>query len=107
MDLAIAKIKIEDDFISFKINSFVNVLFKVDLISEDEYNEFVYGTKNKKKLLLIKRGLSISLVNRLHDDNQLNNIDMDSNNNIKANKLLENYIDKLDDFEKFEIRKYL
>ena len=47
------------------------------------------------------------MVNRLHDDNQLNNIDMDSNNNIKANKLLENYIDKLDDFEKFEIRKYL
>ncbi len=107
LNLAVAKIKIEDDFISFKINSFVNVLFKVELINEDEYNEFVYGTTDRKKLQLIKRGLSISIVNRLSDENQIENIEVDKNNNISANKDLKLYINKLDDYEKFEIEKYL
>lgn len=107
LNLAIAKIKIEDDFISFKINSFVNVLFKLDLINENEYNEFIYGTIDKKKLQLIKRGLSISIVNRLSDEKQIENIEIDKNNNILANTELNIYIDTLDDYEKFEIRKYL
>lgn len=107
LNLAIAKIKIEDDFISFKINSFVMVLFKVALINEDEYNEFVYGTKELKKLNLIKKGVSISLVNKLNDDNQLDNIKMDQYNNLMANDNLYEYINKLDDYEKFEIEKYL
>lgn len=107
LNLAIAKIKIEDDFISFKINSFVTVLFKVGLIDEDDYNEFVYGTKEYKKLNLIKKGLSINLVNKLNEDNQLNNIKMDEYNNFLANDDLYEYINKLDDYERFEIEKYL
>ena len=107
LNLAIAKIKIEDDFINFKINSFVMVLFKVGLINEDDYNEFVYGTKDYKKLNLIKKGVSISLVNKLNDDNQLENIKMDQYNNLVANDNLYEYINKLDDYEKFEIEKYL
>lgn len=107
LDLAIAKIKIEDDFISFKINSFVNVLLKVGLIQEEEYNKFIYGTTDKKKLQLIKRGLSINLVNRLQDDNQLKNLVVDSYNNLRASSGLESYISQLDDFNKFEINKYL
>lgn len=107
LNLAIAKIKIEDDFISFKINSFVNVLFKVELIDENEYNEFIYGTTDKKKLQLIKRGLSISIVNKLSEEKQIENLEIDKNNNILANADLNIYIDELDDYEKFEIRKYL
>ena len=88
LNLAIAKIKIEDDFISFKINSFVTVLFKLNLINEDEYNEFIYGTKELQKLNLIKKGVSISLVNKLNEDNQLDNIKMDQYNNLLANDSL-------------------
>lgn len=83
------------------------VLFKVGLINEDDYNEFVYGTKDYKKLNLIKKGVSISLVNKLNDDNQLENIKMDQYNNLVANDNLYEYINKLDDYEKFEIKKYL
>lgn len=107
LNLAIAKIKIEDDFISFKINSFVTVLFKLNLINEDEYNEFIYGTKELQKLNLIKKGVSISLVNKLNEDNQLDNIKMDQYNNLLANDSLYEYINKLDDYERFEIKKYL
>lgn len=91
LNLAIAKIKIEDDFISFKINSFVTTLYKLKLIEEDEYNEFVYGTKDYKKLNLIKKGLSISLVNKLNEDNQLDNLKVDKYENISANEILYEY----------------
>lgn len=107
LNFAIAKIKIEDDFISFKINNFVTLMYKVGLIEENEYNEFVYGTKEKKKLNLIKKGLSISLVNKLNDEKQLDNLMLDKYNNIIANEELYEYINKLDDYEKFEIKKYL
>lgn len=107
LNLAIAKIKIEDDFISFKINNFVTLMYKVGLINENEYNEFVYGTNEKKKLNLIKKGLSISLINKLNDEKQLDNLMLDKYNNIIANEKLYEYINKLDDYEKFEIKKYL
>lgn len=107
LNLAIAKLKIEDDFISFKMSSFVTVLLKVGLINEDEYNEFIYGTKDDNKLNLIKKGLSISLVNKLNEDNQLDNLKMDEYNNLLINDSLIEYISKLDDYEKFEIEKYI
>lgn len=107
LNLAIAKLKIEDDFLSFKMSSFVTALFKIGLIDEDEYNEFIYGTKEHKKLNLIKKGLSISLVNKLNEDSQLDNIEMDEYNNLLINDNLNEYINKLDDYEKFEIEKYI
>lgn len=107
LNLAIAKLKIEDDFISYKLSSFVTVLLKIGLIDEDEYNEFIYGTKDASKLNLIKKGLSISLVNRLSEDNQLDNLSMDEYNNLLVNDNLIKYISKLDDYERFEIEKYI
>lgn len=107
LNLAIAKLKIEDDFISFKLSSFVAALLKIGLIDEDEYNEFIYGTKDINKLNLIKKGLSISLVNRLNEDNQLGNLRMDEYNNLLINDDLRNYISKLDDYERFEIEKHI
>ena len=58
-------------------------------------------------LNLIKKGVSISLVNKLNEDNQLDNIKMDQYNNLLANDSLYEYINKLDDYERFEIKKYL
>ena len=79
----------------------------MELIDENELNEFIYGTTDKKKLQLIKRGLSISIVNKLSEEKQIENLEIDKNNNIFANADLNIYIDELDDYEKFEIRKYL
>lgn len=107
INLAIAKIKIEDDFISFKINNFVTLMYKLNIIEENEYNEFVYGTNEYKKLSLLKKGLSISLINKFDNDKQLGNIETDKYNNIIYNKELNEYINKLDDYDKFEIEKYL
>jgi hypothetical protein len=44
--LAIVKLKIEDDFVSFQLNKFITMMYDYELIDEDEYNLQIYGTKN-------------------------------------------------------------
>ncbi len=39
LNLAIVKLKIEDDFINYKINVFLQAMLKMEFISQEEYNE--------------------------------------------------------------------
>jgi hypothetical protein len=107
INLAIVKLKMEDDFISFKLNKFIVMLFDFKLISTDDYNLYIYGTTNKNKIDLTKYGLSINLISRLESDNQLKNIYFDANNNLSGNSEFKIFIDDVDDFYKFEINRYL
>lgn len=106
-NLSIVKLKMEDDFISFKLNKFIVLMHDYDLISIDEYNEFVYGTTDQNKIALTKYGLNINLVSRLEMDNQLDNITLDSNNNLIFNAKFETYINTLTDFQQFEIKRFI
>ena len=65
LNLAIVKLKIEDDFINYKINGFLQAMLKMEFISQEEYNEIVYGTNDKKKLNLMKKGLTYNLISKL------------------------------------------
>ena len=107
LNLAIVKIKIEDDFINYKINGFLQAMLKLKLITEEEYNEIVYGTNDVQKLNLMKKGLTYSLINRFEKDKQLSNLSFDQYNNIIANDEFIKYSKTLDDFLKFEINKYI
>ena len=107
LNIAIVKIKIEDDFINYKLNSFLNIMLKMEFIDENEYNEVVYGTNNLTKLNLIKKGLTVSLINKFETDNQLQNLSFDMYNNIIPNNLFIEYKNTLDDFLQFEISKYI
>ena len=84
LNLAIVKIKIEDDFINYKINGFLQAMLKLKLITEEEYNEIIYGTNDVQKLNLMKKGLTYSLINRFEKDKQLSNLSFDQYNNIIA-----------------------
>ena len=64
LNLAIVKLKIEDDFINYKINGFLQDMLKMEFISQEEYNEIVYGTNDKKKLNLMKKVLTYNLINK-------------------------------------------
>ena len=64
LNLAIVKLKIEDDFINYKINGFLQAMLKMEFISQEEYNEIVYGTNDKKKLNLMKKGLTYNLISK-------------------------------------------
>lgn len=107
INLAIIKLKIEDDFISYKLNNLIIVLYELGLITEAEYNEVVYGTNDKKKIDLIKTGLSFSLISRLQNDDQLKNISLDENNNLIVNVDFLDYKNGLNGFYRFEMEKYL
>lgn len=107
INLAIVKIKMEEDFVSFKLNKLIVMLFDYQLISRDDYNLYIYGTTDQQKIDLTKLGLSISLISRLDSDGQLDNLYLDEYNNLKGNSDFENFLNSVDDFYRFEINRYL
>lgn len=107
INLAIIKLKMEDDFISFKLNKFIIMLYDYKLISLDDYNKYIYGTTNQYKIDLSKIGLSVSLISRLESDNQLQYLYFDDYNNLRSRPEFEVYKNSVDDFYRFEIERFL
>ncbi|MBK0148720.1 hypothetical protein IAE43_11720 [Bacillus sp. S74] len=107
INLAIVKLKIEEDFVNYHLNKLVVSLYDLSLISQEEYHLTVYGTNDDKKINLIKTGLSLNLISRLHTDNQLNNINLDVNNNLVTNSQFEVYRNSIQGFYRFELDKFL
>lgn len=107
LNICIIKLKLEDSFISFKLNKFIVFLYDYGLISEKEYHKYIYGTTDVNKIALTKLGLGCSLLTRLDNDGQLKNLLFDSNRNVITNKDFENYVETIDDFYRFEIERIL
>lgn len=107
INLAVVKLKMENDFISFKLNKFIEMMYDYEIITKDDYDLYIYGTTDGKKIGLTKYGLSISLISRLEKDGQLNNLYFDEFNNLKGNSNFDSFINSLDDFYRFEINRYL
>ena len=107
VNIAIVKQKMEEDFVSFKLRMFFQLMLDYSILSDDEYYEILYGTTDRKKIYLVKTGLTINLINRLEKDDQLKNITFDSNGNLVSNELFNNYLDSTDDFYKFELSRFL
>ena len=107
LNLVIVKLKMEDEFVSFTLNKFIVFLHDFNLITDEEYNIYVYGTTDKKKIKFTKFGLNIGLITKLERDDQLKNIYFDSNNNIKYREQFKEYLFSLNDFQRFEIEKFI
>lgn len=107
VNLVIVKIKMEEDFVSFKLNNFLNLMLSENLITSEEYNMIVYGTRDEEKISLMKIGLPMNILDLLEKDNQLINISKDENNNFTTNKSFNNYKKSLDNFTQFRIDKFL
>ena len=107
VNLAIVKLKIEEDFVSFKLNKLINFLFDFDLITKDEYNLHTYGTIDENLLTLSKVGLNVNIIDKLITDNQFNNIGIDKFGNLEIKNNFDEYLEKQSELFKFEINKYL
>ena len=105
VNLALIKMKIEMDFLSYKINNFIYALRELEIIDESELNLFVYGTSERKNLDLIRIGLTPSLINFLQENNQLNNLNVESNGKISVKGNFNEFFDTLDELKRFEIEK--
>jgi superfamily II DNA or RNA helicase len=107
VNIALVKIKIESDFVSYTLNEYVNVLFELDLISEEEYEMHIYGTTNKNNSEFIKLGLSGSLINKLDKDGQLEHLNLNEFGIIEYNAKFKDYLNIQDDLIQFEVRKFI
>lgn len=107
VNIAIIKMKIEEDFISYKLRMFFQMMLDYSILNEDEYYNILYGTTDRKKILLVKTGLTINLINKLEHDDQLVNISLDRNGNVVTNNLFGEYLNKADDFYRFELSRFL
>lgn len=107
VNLSIVKIKMEQDFMSFKLNRFFQLMLDYGVITSDLYNELVYGTNDVLILSLAKLGLSLNIINKLKADNQLENLHVDEFGNLTYNEGFVAYKNNSDDFFKYELDKYL
>lgn len=105
INLSVVKVCLEEDFVNYKLNNFFNLMLDLALISIDEYNEAVLGTTNPNKIRLVNLGLSINMVNRLEEDEQLENITYDSFGNLTKNESINEYLNSLDEYSKFRFEK--
>ena len=58
---AIKKIKIENDFVEYSLMKYIEILYKLALISQDEFNKIKYGTTNEIQIYFQMEGLSNEL----------------------------------------------
>lgn len=107
VNLAIVKIKIEDDFVSYKLMKFIVFLKDFNIITEEDYNNCVYGTNNHSIIDLVRYGLSVSVVTKLTADNQIENLFLDDYGNMRAKSNFNNYLSRQPELFKFEVMKYL
>lgn len=61
VNLAILKIKEEQDYIEFNILKYIEILFELELLEEYYYERIKYRTSNKKIITLLKNGFSLEL----------------------------------------------
>ena len=107
INIAIVKVKMENDFISYKVSSFLMFLKDVNLIDDEEFNLFIYGTNDTKKIDLLKIGLNVGLIKSLEEEGLLDSLTVDEYGNIITDDILKEHIKKFDDFKKFQIERFL
>jgi len=61
VNLAILKIKEEQDFVEFNLIKYIEILNDLNLIDKDFYDRIKYGTSDKNLITLLKNGFSLEL----------------------------------------------
>lgn len=81
INLAIAKIKEEQEFIDFNILNYAEILNDLNLIDPDFYDQVKYGTSDKNIICMLKNGFSMELSKFLLT-NYADKIKIDTENDI-------------------------
>ncbi len=61
VNLAILKIKEEQDFTEFNLLKYIDILSELELVESNFYDKIKYGSSDKKIITLLKNGFSIEL----------------------------------------------
>ncbi|MMZ52190.1 ski2-like helicase [compost metagenome] len=103
INLAIVRIKEEQDFLDNIFIKYIEVLNDLKFVQKDFYERIKYGTSDRSKITLIKNGLSLTLTNLLVSEySEYLKID----NDLKTVVIKPKIIDKMKDNEENEILIY-
>lgn len=106
-NIALVKIKLEEDFVSFKLKKLITFLYDYELITKEAYFLAVYGTIDENLINLTRIGLGPSVTKVLRDNNQITNISFDQNGNLISNLTFKAFLESQSELFKFEINKYI
>lgn len=106
-NISLVKIKLEEDFVSFKLKKLITFLYDFELITKRAYFLAVYGTDDENVINLTRIGLGPSITRVLKENNQIQNISFDQNGNLISNDVFRNFLANQSELFKFEINKYV
>lgn len=107
INLAIIKLEIEDNFVTYRLGKLVEMLFDFQAITQDEYNLFLYGSIQSKSIDLAKMGLSPYLIQRIEQGGLLSDISINKNGVLSSKSGFQKLMSELDDFEQFQLKKFI
>lgn len=76
VNLAIAKIKEEQEFVDFNIVKYLEIMNELNIINPDFYDQVKYGTSNKELICMLKNGFSMELSKLLISRSYRDHIDL-------------------------------
>ena len=79
VNLAILRIKDEQDFVEFNILKYVEILDDLDLLEKNFYENIKYGSSDKKIICMLKNGISLELAKILIDQKYEKHLSFDLN----------------------------
>lgn len=80
VNLAIVRIKDEQEFVDNVLIKYIEVLNDLEYIDEDYYNKIKYGTSDKEIMTMIRNGYSLTLSKLIHSKyGRYINVDYDAN----------------------------
>jgi hypothetical protein len=106
-NIALVKIKLEEDFVSFKLKKLITFLYDFELITKEAYFMAVYGTNDEHVINLTRIGLGPSITKVLKDRGQIDNISFDQNGNLISNEAFKSFLETQSELFKFEINKFV
>lgn len=107
INIAITKIKMEEDFISLTLNNFINFMYEYSVISEETFNKYIYGTNDRKGVILCKCGIPSFVLAILIHENQINNIEIKDNGECIGNSEYQDFKNTQDDFVQYHLGRYI
>ena len=105
-NLAIVKLQIDEEFLNYELMALLKLMVDVELITEVQLDELIFGTIREDELQIMKLGLSRTLYLKLKNDDMLGEIKFDSFGNIKCGEELRNYINSQKGIVRFELEQY-
>ncbi|EKT3967478.1 DEAD/DEAH box helicase, partial [Flavobacterium psychrophilum] len=106
-NISLIKIRIEEDFVSFKLKKLITFLYEFDLISEQSYYLATYGSTDIELINLTRIGLNPNIAKVLKENTQIKNVQFDKNGNLISNEIFKDFMLSQSELFNFEVNKYI